>query len=263
MPNTILTRVRTTRPLVHCITNYVTANDCANLLLAAGASPIMADSPRESAQVTAQCDGLLLNIGTPNDDKLRAMLASARAAAAKGIPIVLDPVGVGISNYRRNFVQQLLDTAHITLIRGNRSEIRTLALDTPAHKGVDSADHAPDAAPAILLARQTGAIVVMSGSTDMVTDGTTTYRIRNGAPIMGSITGAGCQLSALLTAFLAAAPDRPLDAAVAAVCAMGICGEHAAARMTDTDGNAACRSHLIDALYRLTGEQLQKEADYD
>ena len=172
MSSEYLENVRRQRPVVHTITNYVTANDCANLLLAAGASPIMADAPEETAQIAAMADAVVLNLGTLSVSKKEAMLLAGKAAAAAGRPIVLDPVGVGASDFRRETAKMLLAEVHPTVIRGNRSEIRALLTGETGERGVDTADLSEDGAETSrLLARQTGAIVMQTGETDLVTDG--------------------------------------------------------------------------------------------
>ena len=262
----IVRRNREKSPLVHCITNYVTANDCANLLLASGASPIMADDPEEAAQITSMCDALVLNMGTPNPRKLEAMLRAGQAANRLGRPVVLDPVGVGGSELRKTAAQRLLERVRIAVIRGNASEIRTLVQGTSAHRGVDT-DAGGSIEMSCELARQlaenVGAAVVLTGETDVVTDGRTVFRVRNGHPMMRSVTGAGCQLSSLTGAFAAACPENTLYAALAAVCAMGLCGEIAHRRLSPMDGNASYRNYLIDAMYNLTPEALEKGANYE
>lgn len=139
MLTNFLTQVRQRQPLVHCITNYITANDCANLLLACGASPIMADDPEEAAEVTAHADALVLNLGTLHSQTLPAMLASGRQANALGLPVLLDPVGVGASAFRARAAAQLLEQVRFTAIRGNSSEIKVLAQGSGLAHGVDAA----------------------------------------------------------------------------------------------------------------------------
>lgn len=269
MFGSILETLRAQRPLVHNITNYVTANDCANIVLACGASPIMADDPQEAAQITAGCRGLNLNLGTLSQPRLTAMLRSGQQANAQGIPIVLDPVGVGASDFRMEAAQALLRQVRFTAIRGNLSEIKALYLGCGSGGGVDTADAIQEDAleDSIALAKamsqQTGAVTALTGVIDIVTDGCRTYCIRNGHPMMSTVTGAGCQLTALMAAFLAAAPDKPLDAAADAVCAMGLAGELAARRLTPLDGNASYRNYLIDAVFNLTPQQLQEGANYE
>lgn len=258
-----LSAVRRLRPLVHCISNYVTANDCANLLLACGASPIMADAPEEAAEITANCAGLVLNLGTPNPRKLQAMLLAGGEANRLQHPVVFDPVGVGASEFRRNAARDLLREVRFAVIRGNVSEIEALSRGMEAHRGVDADARGEDIAAAVKLARTSGAVVAMTGVTDIVTDGVAVYRVANGHPMMRAVTGAGCMLSALTGAFAAASPNAPLAAALSAVCAMGVCGERAHARLRDGEGNATCRNRIIDAIYDLDPEGLEGEAKYE
>lgn len=262
----ILRRNREKSPLVHCITNYVTANDCANLLLASGASPIMADDPEEVEEIASMCGALVLNLGTPNPRKLEAMLRAGQTANCLGRPVVLDPVGVGGSELRKSAARRLLDQVRIAVIRGNASEIRTLVQGTSAHRGVDTDEGGSFEASCRLaeqLAGSVGTAVVLTGETDVVTDGRTAYCVRNGHPMMRSVTGAGCQLSSLTGAFAAVCPGDALHAALAAVCAMGLCGEIAHQRLSAMDGNASYRNYIIDAMYNLTPEALEKGADYE
>jgi len=263
----IILQNRLKKPLIHCINNYVTANDCANILLACGGSAIMADDPDEVAEVTAMCDGLVLNMGTPNPRKMEALLRAGKEANQLGHPVVLDPVGVGSSSLRRNAGRLLLEHVRFAAIRGNASEIATLICGTAAHRGVD-ADI--DINPLIdvcknarLLSLETGAIVVVTGDTDIVTDGKNIYRIHNGHPMMRTVTGSGCQLSVLLGAYITSNPEQPLQAALAAVCAIGLCGEIAHERLSPMDGNASYRNYIIDAIFNLTPEALEKGAKYE
>lgn len=260
----LLKNIRSKTPRVHCMANIVAANDCANLLLAAGASPIMADDPMESAEITSCCAALTLSLGTPSARRLEAMHLSVQAAREKGIPVILDPVGVTISQMRRNAAQSLLQSGAVSVIRGNASEIRVLAGEAALLCGLESADNACEAKQAARrLAGQTGALVVMTGETDIITDGTRVCEVHHGHPIQRSITGAGCQLTALLGAFAAANPDRLFDAAIAGVCMMGLCAEQAYARLSAQEGNASCRDYIIDAAYRMTGESLKEGARYE
>lgn len=264
-------KVRSTCPLIHNITNYVTVNDCANTLLACGASPIMADDPEDAAEITAICGGLNINIGTLNQRTIPAMLAAGKRANELGHPVVLDPVGAGASALRTDTALRLLNEVKLTVIRGNISEIKTLALGSGTTKGVD-ADVADKVTEENLdgaiffakdFAKRSGAVIAITGAIDIVTDGERAFCIRNGRPEMAFITGTGCQLSALTAAFVTANPDRPLEAAVAAVCAMGLCGEIAFRRMTELDGNSSYRNYIIDAMYRLTPAALEEGAKYE
>lgn len=267
----MLENVRAKTPLIHNITNYVTVNDCANILLACGGSPIMADDIGEAEEITSLCGGLNLNIGTLNQRTIPAMLAAGKRARALGHPVVLDPVGAGASALRTSTALQLLEEVKPTVIRGNVSEVKTLALGSGSTKGVD-ADVADRVTPENLdqmvafakeFARKSGAVLAITGSIDIVADSGKAFCIYNGHPAMSRITGTGCQLSAVTAAYLTANPDAPLTAAAAAVCAMGLCGEIAHARLTALDGNATYRTYIIDAMYNLTPEALEKGARYE
>ncbi|MBQ9010661.1 MAG: hydroxyethylthiazole kinase [Clostridia bacterium] len=265
MFNRIIVRNRARHPLIHCIDNHVTSNDCANLLLGCGASPIMAEAPEEVSEITSGCDGLVLNLGTPSTGKIEAMCLAGQRAGQLGHPIVFDPVGVGASSFRRAAARRILDTVPVTVIRGNAGELEVLYTDRPVPGGVDAPEHEAEGIihMARRVAQQRKAVVVVSGAEDIVTDGTTLYLVRNGTPMMRLVTGTGCMLSALTGAYLAACPESPLIAALAAVCAHGICGQWAARRLSPTEGNASFRTYLLDALSVLTDETLEKEALYE
>ena len=263
----IITQNRRRKPLIHCITNHVTANDCANILLACGGSAIMADDPDEVAEVTAMCDGLVLNMGTPSPRKIEALLRAGKEANKLGHPVILDPVGVGSSLMRREAGLRLLEQVRFAAIRANATEIATLVHGTAAHRGVDAdmEEAAMDSVEenANRLSLKTGAVIVVTGDTDIVTDGKMLFRVHNGHPMMKTVTGSGCQLSSLLGAYVTANPQKPLQAALAAVCAMGLSGEIAHARLIPLDGNASYRNYIIDAIYNLTPEELEKGAKYE
>ena len=364
--------LRDSAPLVHCITNRVTMNDCANILLAAGARPIMADDPDECAEITAISRGLCINIGTLDKTKIPGMLASGRAANRLGLPILLDPVGVGASRLRTETALKIISELSLTAIRMNRSELISLvasldeagvtadnitARENPEREcavrcgGVDSVGDTDDidriAKLSLRLSQKTGAVVIVTGAVDVVADAACgrVLLIRNGDSRMRKVTGCGCMLSALCTAYFAAANDKVkfasnvsakpaayvsaestlnvpakstlnvpakstlnvpaksvanesamsatyvsaesaanesaesatyvpaesmshpaekstarLYAAAAAVTAMGISGELAASRMGELDGNASLRTYLIDAIYNLSVEQLERFA---
>ena len=271
MLGTCLDNVRRTVPLVHNITNYVTVNDCANMVLACGASPIMADDLGEVEEITALCAGLNINIGTLNSRTIDSMLLAGRTANRLGHPVVLDPLGAGASRLRTGTALRLLEEVQCAVIRGNISEIRTLASGAGTTKGVDAdvADRVTeenlDAAVRFAkgFAARTGAVIAITGAIDIVADRDTAYCIRNGDAMMSSITGTGCQLSALMTAFLIANPKNGLTAAAAAVCMMGLAGEIGKSNMLPGDGNATYRNRIIDAISHMTGEELEKGADYE
>ena len=267
----MLAAVRNTVPLIHNITNYVTVNDCANILLACGGSPIMSDDADEVEEITSLCAGLVINIGTLNQRTIPSMLAAGKRANELGHPVVLDPVGAGASRLRTDTALRLLREVRFAVIRGNMSEIRTLALGSGSTRGVDAdvadrvTDENLDEAAAFVkqFARETGAVVAVTGAIDIIADGERAFCIRNGDGMMSRVTGTGCQLSAMTGAYVAANPGHTLEAAAAAVCAMGLCGEKARQRMTEQDGTASYRTYIIDAVCNLTPEELEKGARYD
>ena len=267
----MLENVRKNCPLIHNITNYVTVNDCANIVIACGASPIMADDKEEVAEITAICSGLNINIGTLNSRTIASMLIAGKRANELNHPVVLDPVGAGASKLRTETAMQLLQEVKFSVIRGNISEIKTLASGSGTTKGVDAdvADKVTEEnlddviAFAKAFAKKTGAVIAITGAIDIVADSKKAYCIRNGHPMMSSITGTGCQLSAMTAAFVTANPDQLLEATAAAVSAMGYAGEVAYSRLTEMDGNSTYRNYIIDAIYNMTPEMLEKGAKYE
>ena len=243
-----LARLRAAAPLIHNITNYVVMNNTANALLAIGASPAMVHAVEEVEEFTAISQALVINIGTLSPRWVEAMALAAARAGDRGIPWVLDPVGAGATRYRTDTATALARLAP-TVIRGNASEVMVLSGAVGvAGKGVDST-HATDTAldPAKCLARETGAVVAMTGAVDYVTDGTRTVALRNGHPLMSRVTGLGCTASTLVGAFLATTPD-PIEATVAALTALGIAGEIAADGVA---GPGSLQVRLLDALHQL------------
>ena len=263
--------VRKNVPLVHNITNYVTVNDVANVLLACGGSPIMSDEPEDVEDITAICGGLNINIGTLNKSSIEGMYRAGRRANELGHVVLLDPVGAGASALRTNTAVGLMDGIRFTAIRGNISEIKTLALGSGTTKGVDAdvadavTEESLDSAVKFAkdLASKTGSVIAITGAIDLVADADRCYVIRNGRPEMGRITGTGCQLSGMMTAFLVANPEAPLDAAAAAVCTMGLAGEIGWSRMQEGDGNSTYRNRIIDAIFNMDGKTLDEGAKYE
>lgn len=263
--------LRKTMPLIHNITNYVTMNDVANILLACGGSPIMSDEVEDVEDITSICNGLNINIGTLHKSSIEGMLRAGKKANDLHHPILLDPVGAGASKFRTETALKLMQELNLAVIRGNISEIKTLALGNGTTKGVDA-----DVSDAVTeenleqaiefvkaFSKRTGTIIAVTGRIDLVTDGNKCYVIRNGRSEMGKITGTGCQLSGMMTAFITANPDEMLEAAAAAVCAMGLAGEIGWSRMQTGDGNATYRNRIIDAIYNMTGDVLEKGANYE
>jgi len=253
----LLCAVREKRPLVHCLTNYVTVNDCANALLAVGAAPVMADDSGEAAEIAAIADAVVLNIGTLNAGTIPSMFAAGKSAAALGRPVVLDPVGAGASRLRTETALRLIAEIPFAVIRGNASEIKTLSAGSGSTRGVDADERDLAAgglealgAMACSLARKTGAVVAVTGPTDILSDGKRGAAVRNGHPLMSRITGSGCMLSAVIGGFCGASPDRLFEAVAAALCALGLAGEQAA-QCAGSQGTGSFRTALIDSLSRM------------
>ncbi len=263
--------VRSACPLIHNITNYVTVNDVANILLACGGSPIMADAPEEAEDITAICGGLNINIGTLNTATIPAMLLAGARANALSHPVLLDPVGAGASALRTETALKIIDRLKLAAIRGNMSEIKTLALGTSTARGVDAdisdAVGEDNLAAAVGFvkgfAAQRGCVIAVTGAIDLVSDGERCFVIRNGRPEMGRITGTGCQLSALMTAYITANPGNTLEAAACAVCLMGLAGEAGYDNMLPGDGNSTYRNRIIDAVYNMDADTLTKGARFE
>ena len=240
--------VRTQSPLVHNITNYVVMNNSANALLAIGASPVMAHWVSEMEEMTAIAGALVLNIGTLDDKWIDAMVVAGMAALRRGTPIVLDPVGVGATSQRTEAAMKIIEHCRPTIIRGNASEIMALVDASVKSKGVDSSASSDDALEsAKRLAVDTGAVVVISGATDYITNGTDVYTVEGGNPIMTSVTGMGCTSTAIVGAFAAVVED-PMVAATAAMAVMSFAGERAAEY---SRGNGSMQVNFLDELYNL------------
>ncbi len=248
-----LQALKNNTPLVHNITNFVVMNNTANALLAIGASPVMAHAVEEVADMAGIASALVINIGTLNPLWVEGMIKAGIAATEKGIPVVFDPVGVGATPYRNEVAVQIIEQCKPTLIRGNASEIMALAKENVATKGVDStvsANAALDAAKS--LANETGAVVVISGAEDFITDGEQVISIKNGSPLMPKVTGMGCTASAVLCAF-SAVNKNTLLAAAHGMAVMSICGEIAAKKSA---GPGSLQMHFIDTLYNLTDKDI-------
>jgi len=253
-----LRRLREAKPLIHQITNYVVMNETANATLALGALPVMAHAREEVEEMVAISGALVLNIGTLSPDWVEAMLLAGRAANEHGVPVVLDPVGVGATTYRTETAKRILDEVRVTVLRGNAGEVATLVGVDAEVRGVESIDVGGDPAD---LARTAGAqlelVASVTGPVDHVSDGETVVTVANGHPLLASITGTGCMSSALTGCFLAVNRDRPLEAAAEALVAFGVAGEDAA---RDAKGPGSFHVALYDALAALDPVTLDARA---
>ena len=266
-----LKNVKEKAPLIHNITNYVTVNDVANALLASGGSPIMSDEPDDVSDITSICGGLNINIGTLNKNSIEAMFVSGKKSKELGHIVLLDPVGAGASKLRTETAIKIMDEIKPDIIRGNISEIKTLALGSGTTKGVD-ADSADVVTELNLdsmvefaksFSAKTGAVIAITGAIDLVADSKKCYIIRNGSPMMSRITGTGCMLSGLATAYAVANHHNITEAVATAVCLMGLAGEIGVSNMKDSEGNSSLRNHIIDAIYNMDADTLNKGAKYE
>jgi len=248
-----LKNIRETAPLVHNITNFVVMNFTANLLLAAGASPVMAHAENEVEDMVSFAKALVLNIGTLTDDWVASMLKAGKKATERGVPIILDPVGAGATPLRTNAAKQILAETKVTVVRGNASEILALGGGSANTKGVDSADSVDAAAErAVSLAQELGVPVAITGEVDFITDGQRVVRVANGHPLMGRVTGTGCGATAILGAFAGVDKD-PVSAAATALAFYGLAGERAA---NGAEGPGSFAVRFIDALASLTPDEV-------
>lgn len=255
--NSLVDKIIETKPLIHNITNIVVANFTANGLLALGAKPVMASAPEEVNEITEISDALVLNLGTFNKVHLESMKIAGKAANNKGIPIVLDPVGVGASCFRTNSAQELLQYLHIQFIRGNAAEVANLIGHKWEIKGVETGNTDGDIVSlAILAAQKLKTTVIITGKNDIITDGNVVFQVQNGHPLLTKVTGAGCLLSAIVGAF-AAVEKEPLEAAVSALVFYGVAAEMAAVK-TAALGPGSFQIELINQLANLTGEQMDQ-----
>jgi len=266
----LLGNVRDKEPLVQCITNFVTVNDCANILLAVGATPTMAMDSREVEESVSRVSALVCNLGAI--EYVESMILAGKEANRLHIPVVLDPVGAGGTTLRREAVKKLIEEVRFTVIRGNASEIKAIAGIASLGRGVDvSKDDAvsertlhKDIQIFESLAMRIGSVIVVSGEIDVITDGVHTILVRNGCLMMSRITGSGCMLTTLLGALCGANETDVFEATSLAVAIMGIAGELAEEkRMINRTGNATFRNDLIDAIFNITAEEIEEKIDYE
>lgn len=259
--------VREKKPLVHHITNYVTVNDCANITLAIGASPIMADALEEAADIAEISASVVLNMGTLNTRTIESMVAAGKSANAAGIPVVFDPVGAGASSLRNSAVDRIMREVRVAVLRGNASEIRHISGMQANTRGVDAADSdqagGVEAAGSMAraLARKLNCVVAVTGPVDAVSDGKRTVFIKAGHPSMSGITGTGCMCSSLVGSFCGACPEKPLEATVAALLSMGVAGE-LAFEEAGRQGSGSLRVAILDAISKMDADTLIRKGRY-
>ncbi|MGB9678545.1 MAG: hydroxyethylthiazole kinase [Thermoanaerobacteraceae bacterium] len=258
MSYNFIKELRNKRPLIHHITNVVTVNDCANITLAVGALPVMAEALQEVEEMVSEADALVLNIGTLSDIQIESMIRAGKAANFNKKPIILDPVGVGATKYRTESVQKILSNIKVSVIKGNSAEISILAGESGKIKGVESLKEINNISfSAKKLAKIYSCVVAVSGAVDIVTDGEKIYYIKNGDPIMGTITGTGCMLSSVVGSFCGSWGNF-FEATVEAITAFGIAGQKAS-RNINIKGPGSFKLAFFDEMYLLTDEDIKKE----
>lgn len=245
-----ISEIRSVQPLIHCITNHISINDCANAVLALGAKPIMAEHPDEVSEITACAQSLAVNLGNISGSRMKAIINSGRTAAEYKLPVVLDAAGVSCSKLRHSFAVEFICKYHPSVVKGNEAEIRALCGLECHAKGVDSMEDSTEEELmniAGTASERLGAVVLISGKADAVSDGNRTALIHNGSGIMPYITGTGCMQGMVCGTFLSAAPS--FEAAVCAASAMGIAGEYAQEKFSETQSISSFRSAIHDGLF--------------
>ncbi len=244
--NSMLMNVWSKKPLVCQLTNYVTVNDCANITICAGGSPVMTDATEDIEDMVAISSALVLNIGTLNSRTVESMMLAGRTANKLGVPIIFDPVGAGATRYRTFTAKNIIDKLDIAVIKGNSGEIATLCGMDGKVRGVDS-DSVFGADAALNLALKTGSIVAMTGKVDYVSDGKDTYKLENGTANLDCISGSGCMLSAVTGCYVGA-NGVSIDSVISAISAFNIAGE----LVTGSEGPGTFKARLFDSLYNLS-----------
>lgn len=246
----LINQVRHNNPLIHNITNLVSANFTANGLLALGASPMMAESPLEMAELAKISNAVVLNIGTPSDDKTSAMMIAGQVANQNGVPVVLDPVAVSASTLRQSTVAQLSQVVKFDAIRGNAGELAYLAGIDWQTKGVDAGFGQGDLSDICrMVANKYGCIAVLTGETDYISDGVIVYTLKNGTPLLPKVTATGCLLSAVVGAFLAVVEkERHLEACVSACATFAVAGELASNKGLSSTSSGTFACYFLDSL---------------
>jgi len=256
-PSDYMVRVRSSKPLVHHITNYVTVNDCANICLCAGGSPVMTDEIKDVAEMVGLASCVVLNIGTLNERTVESMMLAASLAHEKGIPVVLDPVGVGATEYRTEVALRLLGTGCISVVKGNMGEMGVLSGAGGTVRGVDSEGTSADPAEIVRdVTKKWNVVAAASGEVDYVSDGEKVYKLSNGNGYMGTVSGTGCMLSSVVGCYVGACGANA-EAVASAITAMNVACEYA---LGNFDAPGTFKPALLDAVYCLDGEILDSKA---
>lgn len=264
----LLKNLREKTPLVHQITNYVTINDCANITLAIGGSPVMAEDIHEVREMVSLASSLVINIGTLNSVIIESMIAAGKMANELNIPVILDPVGVGATTYRTETCKRIISEVKLAVIRGNLSEIKTMygietitrGVDASESFSIDSDEFTREKEMAMNFAIKFNTVVVITGVVDIVSDGKTLYSIENGHKIMSRVTGTGCMCTSVIGCYLGAG-DNNLIAALAGIVSMGIAGETAYESLDkNNEGSGTFKMKMLDAIYNLSEANIMKRS---
>lgn len=253
--------VKSNKPLIHCITNPISINDCANIVLAVGAKPIMAEHPLEVAEITSVSKSLGANLGNITDIRMESMLISGKTAFEKKIPQIIDLVGVGCSKLRLDYAKKFISECHPSVIKGNMSEIKAICGIESSAKGIEvgtcdivteqNFDENIEMLKALSL--QTSSVIAATGVVDIITNGTHTYIITNGCEMLSMVTGTGCMLTALIASYISS--EDILEGTVLAIALMGICGELS----QHVKGTGSFRTELIDNMFSISDDMIIKK----
>jgi hydroxyethylthiazole kinase len=259
--STIVSRVREVNPLVHNITNVVVTNFTANGLLALGASPVMAYAKEEVADMAKIANALVLNIGTLNSTEVEAMLLAAKSANQHNVPVIFDPVGAGATKYRTETARRILSEVNISVLRGNASEVANVAGIQTETRGVDAGQVRIDTVElAVLAAKKLNTIAVITGKEDVISDGSRTYIVKNGDPLLTRVTGTGCLLTSIIGAFAAVEQDL-VTASVAALTFYGVAAEIAALK-TDGQGPGSFQIEFLNQLSLVSDQEIKQQGNF-
>lgn len=253
----LLQKIKSEKPLIHNITNFVVMNYTANILLAIGASPVMAHSIKEVEEMISIARALVLNIGTLQDDWVSSMICAGKAANKKGIPVVLDPVGSGATSLRTDSVKRIMSEIEISVLRGNASEVFSLSSSDVKTRGVDSSlsisDEIIESGKKLALEKK--CIIAISGVEDYITDGSRVFCVKNGHPIMTKVTGTGCGLTSVIAAFCAVSGTDKIEATAAAFGFYGLCAE-LAAEISEKPGSFSVA--FLDTIYSAGEKEIER-----
>ncbi len=260
----VITSIKEKQPIVFHITNTVTINDCANITLAVGASPLMSFCEEEFEDILSFASSLVINIGTMDKQMRESVVKAGQIANKLGKPVILDPVGAGATKARKELVEKLLAGVHFAVIKGNMAEIKSIyGIQNSENRGVDSAEDLENGAEiAKALAKRYDTVIAVTGKQDIVSDGHRVAKINNGTPILAKVTGTGCMTASLVGSACGAVRDY-FTAAAAAVAMMGIAGEKAEEHYSVGSGNGTIRTEILDTICNMTADRFMESENIE